>query len=248
MQDKLLFAAGLVALLIGLFVGIKSDNVRKTAEQNLAEINRQVVSVEQQLRMEEDRNKTIIVKLSDMEKKLGVSADKLEIANNWYAGLQDTNKMLASDIYTIRLAMVEVLADLKDAPSAAEQKSISEKVEKLVRMLDDHNAPGSAGQSASKEAEVTPEPQTAGEAMSNGQEGKPEKDAGVAEKAPAVEAPGAETDKPANADQAEEAAPAKKPEKSDTGAAPQAEAPAEKGQDVAPDSHEEEKKEGAVRL
>jgi len=158
MQDKLLFAAGLVALLIGLFVGIKSDNVRKTAEQNLAEINRQVVSVEQQLRMEEDRNKTITVKLSDMEKKLGVSEDKLAIANNWYAGLQDTNKMLASDIYTIRLAMVEVLADLKDAPSAAGQKSISEKIEKLVRMLDDHNAPGSAGQSASKEAKGAPEP------------------------------------------------------------------------------------------
>ena len=245
MQDKLLFAAGLVALLIGLFVGVKSDNVRKTAEENLVKINRQVDSVQQQLQMEEDRNKSIAVKLAEQQKELGVAENKLTIANNWYADLQEANSSLANDIYAIRLAMVEVLADLKTTPSVDGQKKVSEKLQKLVRMLDEHHAPGSVDQSASKEGAAAPESEAAGQATSNVEtsEGK----AAEAGEAAAGAAPGAETGA-AESGQEEKAAPAAE-EKNGGSGAPQTSAPAEEGKNAAPGSHgEESKKEGAVRL
>lgn len=245
MQDKLLFAAGLVALLIGLFVGVKSDNVRKTAEENLVKVNRQVDSVQQQLQMEEDRNKSIAVKLAEQQKELGVAENKLTIANNWYADLQEANSSLANDIYAIRLAMVEVLADLKTTPSVDGQKKVSEKLQKLVRMLDEHHAPGSVDQSASKEGAAAPESEAAGQATSNVEtsEGK----AAEAGEAAAGAAPGAETGA-AESGQEEKAAPAAE-EKNGGSGAPQTSAPAEEGKNAAPGSHgEESKKEGAVRL
>lgn len=246
MQDKLLFAAGLVALLIGLFVGVRSDNVRKTAEENLVKVNRQVDSVQQQLQMEEDRNKSIAVKLAEQQKELGVAENQLTIANNWYADLQEANSSLANDIYAIRLAMVEVLADLKAAPSADGQKKVSEKLQKLVRMLDEHHAPGSVDQSTSKEGAAAPESEAAGQAMSNVGKKTPEGKAAEAGEAAAGAAPGVETGA-AESGMEEKAAPPVE-EKDGGSGAPQAAAPAEEGKDAVPDSHGEQSKEGAVRL
>lgn len=247
MQDKLLFAAGLVALLIGLFVGVRSDNVRKTAEENLVNVSRQVDAVEQQLKTEEDRNKVIADKLGGMENKLDVAQDKLTIANDWYANLQTTNAALANDVYTIRLAMVEVLADLKEAPSAAGQASISQKIEKLVKMLDEHNAAARAVQPASKEAATAPGQEPAGKEKAKGAEDKAESGAGVTEKAPPAAAPEKGKDMSSGSGQQKKAASAEKTGKSEAGA-PQITAPAEKGQNAAPAPKKEENRAGAVRL
>lgn len=249
MQDKLLFAAGLVALFIGLFVGVRSDNVRKTAEENLANVSQQVVSVEQQLKAAEDRNRVIADKLGGMEKKLGVARDKLAIADNWYANLQKTNATLANDIYSIRLAMVEILADLKAAPSAAGQAAISAKIDKLVKMLDEHNAAtaASAGRSASKEAAAAPEQYPAAEAETKGADAKVESGAEKTEKAPAPATSEKENETSAAAGGPEKTMPAEKMKKNGT-AAPQASTPAEKQQNTIPAPGQEEKKEGAVRL
>jgi hypothetical protein len=246
MQDKLLFAAGLVALLIGLFVGVRSDHVRKTAEENLANVSRRVESVEQQLKMEENRNKVIADKLGGMENKLKVAKDKLAVANNWYANLQKTNATLANDIYSIRLAMVEVLADLKAAPSAEGQAGISQKIEKLVTMLDEHNAAANAGQPSSKEEAAAPEQNQAGKAVTKGAESKPKSEMKATEKAPAA-APEKEKESSAESGQKEKTGPTEKMEKSDAGT-PQTAAPVEKQQEAAPPSTSEGKKEGGVRL
>ncbi|MEJ2690281.1 MAG: hypothetical protein P8130_10100 [Deltaproteobacteria bacterium] len=246
MQDKLLFAAGLVALLIGLFVGVRSDNVRKTAEENLANVSRRVESVEQQLKTEEDRNKVIADKLSGMENKVNVAQDKLTVANNWYASLQKTNATLANDIYSIRLDMVDVLANLKAEPSVEGQASISQKIEKLVAMLDEHNAAANTAQPMSKEESAAPEQKQVSKAVINGGKGKPESEAKAAEKAPAA-APAKEKESSAEPGPKEKAVPAENMEKSDAGT-PQAAAPAGKQHEAAPPSNSDEKQEGAVRL
>jgi len=158
MQDKILFAAGLVALLIGLFIGIRSDNVSKKIENDLAAANRHVISLEQQLHTEENRNSTLGQELEQAEKKLAVSEKQLEVSKSWFGKLQASNRNLTEDMYNVRLALEEVLAELP----AVEQSAPAAKLKDLAGLLDEHHAATQSEEAAAAEQEEKPAMEQAG--------------------------------------------------------------------------------------
>ena len=135
MQDKILFAAGLVALFIGLFIGIRTDNASKKIEDELAAAKRQVVSLEQQVATEQTKRSTLDRQLQSAQRQLSVVEKKLDVSSSWYGKMQDVNRNLTDDVYHIRLSLVEVLDILP-----ARQNEAMNKIRDLMGLLDEHHA------------------------------------------------------------------------------------------------------------
>jgi hypothetical protein len=152
MQDKILFAAGLVALFIGLFIGIRSDNVSKKIENDLAAANRHVVSLEQQVQTEQNRNTTLGQRLEQAEKKLVVSEKQLAVSKSWFGKLQASNRSLVEDMYNVRLALEEVLTEMP----APEQSAPAAQLQDLAGLLDEHHAAAEGEEATAAEQEGKP--------------------------------------------------------------------------------------------
>jgi len=136
MQDKILFAAGLVALFIGLFIGVRTDNASKKMENELSEAKRLVVSLEQQVGTERTKSSSLDQQLQAAARKLTAAENKLTTSVSWYDKLQDENSNLAKDIYHIRLSLEDVSADLQDG----RQSEALDKTQELMKFLDEHHA------------------------------------------------------------------------------------------------------------
>jgi len=136
MQDKILFAAGLVALFIGLFIGVRTDNASKKMENELNDAKRLVVSLEQQVGTERTKSSSLDQQLQTAARQLTATENKLTASASWYDKLQDANSSLAKDIYHIRLSLEDVSADLQDG----RQSEALDKTQELMKLLDERHA------------------------------------------------------------------------------------------------------------